>query len=332
MPMPKATAAAATRRSVLAALPAAGALALPFGPARGAAWPERPVRVIVTFPAGTQTDILTRLYTPGLAQRLGQPVVVDNRGGGQGQIGIRAALAAPPDGHTLVMVGVSTGAGAPHMIKDLSYDPRRDILPIALIAEAPYLVVCDPRLPVRSLPELIAHARARPGQLNFGHGAPSRQIVGLLMARMAGIEVVDVAYRGQPEATNDTIGGRLSFTVADLGDALVQAREGRVRALAVTTAERSALAPDIPTVAETLPGFAMSVWFLLSGPAGTPPEVVRRVNAEVAAVMAEPELRARLAAQGMEVRGLPPERLREFLAEEIENWGRVVRLLGITPQ
>ena len=243
-----------TRRAALA-LPAAGAAAvgLPF-PAAQAAWPDRPVRIIVTFPAGTQTDILTRLYTPGLAQRLGQPVVVDNRGGGQGQIGIRAALTAPPDGSTLVMVGVSTGASAPHMIKDLSYDPRRDIVPIALIAEAPYLFICDPKLPVRNLPELIAYAKARPGQLNFGHGAPSRQIVGLLMAKMAGIEVTDVAYRGQPEATNDVMGGRLSFSVADLGDALVQAREGRVLELAVNTATRTAHAPDNPTVSETQPG------------------------------------------------------------------------------
>jgi tripartite-type tricarboxylate transporter receptor subunit TctC len=321
---------ATRRRTILAAAGAATTLARPN--AARAAWPDRPVRIIVTFPAGTQTDILTRLYTPGLAQRLGQPVVVDNRGGGQGQIGIRAALTAPPDGNTLVMVGVSTGASAPHMIKDLSYDPRKDIVPIALVAEAPYLFICDPKLPVRTLPELIAYGKARPGQLNFGHGAPSRQIVGLLMAKMAGIEVVDVAYRGQPEATNDVIGGRLSFTVADLGDALVQAKEGRVRALAVSTAERSALAPDIPAVAETLPGFAMSVWFMLSGATGVPPEVVRRLNADVSAVMAEPEMTAKLAPQGLEVRSLPPERLTEFLSGEIDNWGRVVRTLGITPQ
>jgi tripartite-type tricarboxylate transporter receptor subunit TctC len=316
-----------TRRTILAA---AAASALPR-PAL-AAWPDRPIRIIVTFPAGSQTDILTRLYAAPLSQRLGQPVVVDNRAGGQGQIGIRAALAAPADGHTLVMVGVSTGASAPHMIKDLSYDPRKDIVPIALIAEAPYLFISDPKLPVRTLPELIALGKARPGQLNFGHGAPSRQIVGLLMAKMAGIEVVDIAYRGQPEATNDTIGGRLSFTVADLGDALVQAREGRVRALAVSTAARSALAPEIPTVAETLPGFAMSVWFMLAGAAAVPAEVVRRVNTELSAVMAEAEMTAKLAPQGLEVRSLPPARLAEFLAGEIDNWGSVVRTLGITPQ
>lgn len=306
------------------------ALALPR--VARAAWPDRPIRIIVTFPAGTQTDILTRLYIPALAQRLGQPVVVDNRGGGQGQIGIRAALQAPPDGNTLVMVGVSTGASAPHMIKDLSYDPRRDITPIALVAEAPYLVVCDPRLPVRTLAELFAHAKARPGQLNFGHGAPSRQIVGLYMAKLAGIEVADVAYRGQPEATNDTMAGRLSFTCADLGDALGLAREGKLRALAVSTAERSGLAPDIPAVAETLPGFGMSVWFMLGGSSALPAEVVRRLNAEMSAVMAEPELRGKLAPQGLEVRSLPPERLRQFLSDEIDGWGRVVQALGIQPQ
>src|SRR5690606_37986858 len=137
-----------------------------------AAWPDRPIRIIVTFPAGTQTDILTRLYSPGLAQRLGQPVVVDNRSGAQGIIGVRAALAAPADGHTLLMIGVSTGASAPHMIKDLPYDPLRDLVPIALVANAPYLLICDPRLPVRTAAELFAYAKARPGQLTFGHGAP----------------------------------------------------------------------------------------------------------------------------------------------------------------
>jgi tripartite-type tricarboxylate transporter receptor subunit TctC len=319
-----------SRRALLAALPTAGLTALPR--TSRAAWPDRPIRVIVTFPAGTQTDILTRFYTAPLAQRLGQPVIIENRGGGQGQIGIRAALSAPADGHTLVMVGVSTGASAPHMIKDISYDPRRDLVPISMIAEAPYLFVCDPRLPVHSLAELIAYAKARPGQLNFGHGAPSRQIVGLLMARQAGIEVVDVAYRGQPEALNDTISGRLSFSVSDLGDALVQAREGRVRALAVSTAARSALAPEIPPVSDTLPGYSMSVWFMLAGAAATPPEVVRRLNGELATILADPELRARLAPQGLEVRSLEPAKLAEFLADEIENWGRVVRTLGITPQ
>jgi len=314
-----------TRRLLLGAMLAAPGIAR-------AAWPDRPIRVIVTFPAGTQTDILTRFYTARLAERLGQPVIVDNRGGGQGQIGIRAALAAPADGNTLVMVGVSTGASAPHMIKDLSYDPLRDLAPIALIAEAPYLLVCDPRLPVRSLAELIAYARARPGELVFGHGAPSRQIVGMMMAHMAGIQVLDVAYKGQPEALNDTIAGRVGFTFSDLGDALVQAREGRVRALAVSTRDRSALAPDIPAVAETLPGYNLSVWFMLAGPAGTPAPVVDRLNREVAAVLAEPELRARLNGQGFDIKDVPPAALRAFQAAEIENWGRVVRTLGLQAQ
>jgi tripartite-type tricarboxylate transporter receptor subunit TctC len=316
------------RRAMLVAVPAA--LAAPR--LARAAWPDRPLRIIVTFPAGTQTDILTRLYAAPLAERLGQPVVIDNRGGGQGQIGIRAALAAPADGHTLVMVGVSTGASAPHMIKDLSYDPLRDLQPVALVADAPYLLVVDPRLPVRSLAELIAYAKARPGQLNFGYGAPSRQIVGGLMAHMAGLEVTEVSYRGQPEALNDTAQGRLSYTFSDLGDALVWAREGRVRAPAVSTAERSPLAPEMPSVAETLPGFGLSVWFMLAGPIGIPPAVVQRLNTEVAAVLAEPSLRAKLAVQGLDIRQEDPARLRAFLAAEIENWGRVVKTLGIQPQ
>lgn len=314
------------RRGLLAA-----PLMLAAPTAARAAWPDRPVRIIVTFPAGTQTDILTRLYSPGLAQRLGQPVVVDNRSGAQGIIGVRAALAAPADGHTLLMIGVSTGASAPHMIKDLPYDPLRDLVPIALVANAPYLLICDPRLPVRTAAELFAYAKARPGQLTFGHGAPSRQIAGALMAHMAGIEALEVGYRGQPEATNECAAGRISYTIADLGEALVQAREGRVRALAVTTAERSPLAPDIPAMAETLPGYNLSVWFMLGGRAGIPQPVINRVNAALAEVMAQPELRQQLAVQGLEVRTMAPEALKDFMAAEVENWGRIIRTLNVQP-
>ncbi len=308
-------------------------LAAPLGLlAPGArAWPDRPIRIIVTFPAGTQTDILTRLYSVPLAQKLGQPIIIDNRGGAQGVIGIRAALAAPADGHTLLMIGVSTGASAPHMIKDLPYDPLRDLLPIGMVADAPYLLICDPRLPVHSTAELIAYAKARPGVLTFGHGAPSRHVAGSLMAKLAGMEALEVAYRGQPEATNDCAAGRLSYTIADLGEALVQAREGRVRALAVTTAARSPLAPELPALSETLPGYNLSVWFMLGAAAGVPQPVVNQINAALSEVMAEPGLRRQLAVQGLDVRSVAPDALRGFMASEVENWGRIIRLLDMHP-
>ena len=311
-----------------------GLLAAPLvlaAPTARAAWPDKPIRIIVTFPAGTQTDILTRLYAPGLAQRLGQPVIVDNRGGGQGVIGIRAALAAPADGHTLLMIGVSTGASAPHMMKDLPYHPLRDLVPIGLVADAPYLLICDPRLPVRNAAELFAYAKARPGQLTFGHGAPSRHVAGALMANMAGIEALEVAYRGQPEATNECAAGRISYTIADLGGAVVQAREGRVRALAVTTLGRSALAPEIPPLSDALPGYNLSVWFMLGAAAGVPPAVIARINAALAETLAEPGLGQQLAVQGLEIRTLAPDALKTFMASEVENWGNIIRRLNLQP-
>jgi tripartite-type tricarboxylate transporter receptor subunit TctC len=311
-----------------------GLLAAPLiltAPAARAAWPDKPIRIIVTFPAGTQTDILTRLYAPGLAQRLGQPVIVDNRGGGQGVIGIRAALAAPADGHTLLMIGVSTGASAPHMMKDLPYHPLRDLVPIGMVADAPYLLICDPRLPVRSAAELFAYAKARPGQLTFGHGAPSRHVAGALMANLAGIEALEVAYRGQPEATNECAAGRISYTIADLGEALVQAREGRVRALAVTTLGRSALAPEIPPLSDALPGYNLSVWFMLGAAAGVPQPVIERINAALAETLAEPSLGQQLAVQGLEIRTLAPDALKTFMAAEVENWGSIIRRLNLQP-
>ncbi len=314
------------RRSLLAA-PLVLAAATP-----ARAWPDRPIRIIVTFPAGTQTDILTRLYSQPLAQKLGQPIIIDNRSGAQGVIGIRAALAAPADGYTLLMIGVSTGASAPHMIKDLPYHPLRDLVPIGMVADAPYLLVCDPRLPIHSTADLIAYAKARPpGTLSFGHGAPSRHVAGSLMAKLAGFEALEVAYRGQPEATNDCAAGRLAYTVGDLGEALAQAREGRIRALAVTTGQRSPLAPDIPSLAETLPGYNLSVWFMLGAAAGVPQPVINQINASLTEVMAEPGLRQQLAVQGLDVRSLPPDALKTFMASEVENWGRIIRLLDLQP-
>jgi len=313
-----------TRRGLL------GTPALLATSAAQAAWPDKPIRIVVTFPAGTQTDILTRLYAPGLAQQLGQPVIVDNRGGGQGVIGIRAVLAAPADGHMLLMIGVSTGASAPHMIKDLPYDPLRDLVPIGMVAEAPYLLICDPRLPVRDAAELIAYAKARPGQLSFGHGAPSRHVAGGLMANMAGIEALEVAYRGQPEATNECAAGRISYTIADLGEALVQAREGRVRALAVTSAKRSAAAPDLPTVQEAgVPGFIATTWYGLAATGGTPRPVIDRLNAELRKVLADPEVRTQLAGQGIdEPAPGTPEQLGALIRSELVKWEKVVRASG----
>jgi tripartite-type tricarboxylate transporter receptor subunit TctC len=257
--------------------------------------------------------------------------VVENRPGGGFTIGLDLVAKAPPDGYTIGLGPVGAMAISPNMMAKLQYDIEKDFQPVALVTRGHMLLAVSPNLPVNSVAELIAYAKARPGQLSFGHGAPSRHVAGGLMANMAGIEALEVAYRGQPEATNECAAGRISYTIADLGEALVQAREGRVRALAVTTAKRSTLAPDIPALAETLPGYNLSVWFMLGGRAGLPDDVIARVNAALGQVLAEPALAQQLAVQGLEIRQLAPDALRAFMAAEAENWGNIIRRLNLQP-
>jgi tripartite-type tricarboxylate transporter receptor subunit TctC len=311
---------------------AAGAAALPASSriARAQAYPTRPVRVIVPFaPAGT-TDILARLIGQWLSERLGQQFVIDNRPGSGGNIGTEAVVRAPADGYTLLLVGGWNAINAT-LYDKLNFNFLRDIMPVASIGGAPYVMVINPSLPAKTVPDFIAYAKANPGRVNMasaGTGAPSH-VSGELFKMMAGVNMVHVPYRGGGPAVTDLLGGQVQVMFVPPPTSIEYIRSGKLRALAVTTATRSDALPDIPTVAEFVPGYEASNWYGLGIPKNTPAEIIDKLNKEINAGLADPKLRARLADLGGTVLAGSPADFGKLIADETEKWGKVVKFVGI---
>lgn len=316
-----------TRRHAFA-LPA---LLAPAAPARAqTGWPDRPFRVVVAFPAGSVTDSLVRQLVEPLSRELGQPVVVENRPGGSGVVGTLAARQAT-DGHTGIVLSVTNGALNTYLVRNLGYDPLRDFAQAGFLAMAPYLLVAPPNFPARDLAEFLEIARRRPGELTFSHGNASALIGTEQLSRMAGIRMLAVPVRGGPEALTEVMAGRIDCTLTDFAAGLAQVREGRVRALGVTTAEPFALAPDLPTIARTVPGYELIVWFGLALPSATATPAIPRLNAALRTVLGQPEVRERLSRLGFTPRASSPEEFRDFLQSEIANLTRLAREVGLEP-
>jgi tripartite-type tricarboxylate transporter receptor subunit TctC len=296
-----------------------------------AAWPDRPLRVIVPFPAGSITDAMMRTVADAWSQELRQPVVIDNRAGGNGVVGTQAAIAAPSDGSTFLAISVSTASLNPHVLKSLPYDPLRDLLPVGYLCDCPYMLATSTRLPATTLAEFLDLARRQPGQLTFSYGNQTAMICSALLGQMAGVQMLGVPYRGGAEALTDVVAGRISSTFTDFVNGPAQAKEGRVRALAVTSAKRFALTPELPPVAETVPGYDLSVWFGLAAPLNTPPAVIERANTTLNLTLAQPALRERLAQQGLAPKGTSPRDFGDFLRSELGVWGALVKRVGIEP-
>lgn len=298
-----------------------------------AAYPEKPVRLVVPFTPGSITDVVARALAQGLDSEFGQSVVVENRAGANGTVGTASAIRSEPDGYTLFMVGVSTGASNVSAFKSLPYDPRKDFAPIGLVAEAPFMLVSRGDLPVNNVKDLIDYAKANPGKLSYGYGSGSAQLCGAQVVSMGGFTATAVAYRGVPQAMTDLIGGVLDFTIADMVNGLQQAQSGRVKALGVTSKTRSPLAPDLPTLAEAgLPDYDLNVWFGVAAPAGTPSDVIARVNTALGNVLQSSSLQQQFATNGLTVRTSTPEGFRQLIASDIDKWGKVFVDAGLTPQ
>jgi tripartite-type tricarboxylate transporter receptor subunit TctC len=298
-------------------------------PVRAQAWPQRPVRVVVTFPSGGAPDILARLFAE--KAQLGQPVVVENVPGAGGNIGADRVAKAPPDGYQLVMGTVGTHAINGALYAKMPYDMVRDFAPVALVASTPNLLVVNNALPVRSVADLIAYAKANPDRLSFGSPGvgSSVHISGELFKSMAGVQMTHVPYKGRQFAIPDLVGGSIQLMFDNMPSALPMAREGKIRAVAQTGARRSPSAPDIPTVAEAgLPGFEATSWFALFAPAGTPRELVARLTAEVQRVYRLPESQEKLRQLGLDPILGGPDDLTRFQQAEIAKWARVVRESG----
>lgn len=287
-------------------------------------WPQGPIRFIVPFPAGSGTDVNARLIGERLSQAVGVPVVVDNRPGADGIIAAEAAARARPDGQTVFVTSNSTHASNPALKRKLPYDPIKDFAPVTLIGTAPLLVLVHPSLPIRSTQDLIAHAKAHPGKLSFGSGSASSRVGGEMFKTMAGIDMVNVSYKGNPQALADLVAGQVQVMFCDAGTALPQVQGNRVRAVAATSLKRAGALPDLPTVAESgLPGYEMVAWTAVFVPAGTPSVVISKLNARLVEILRSAEFRQRNSATTDLAPGTPQE-LGQFVVSEIDKWKRVV--------
>jgi tripartite-type tricarboxylate transporter receptor subunit TctC len=314
------------RRLSLALLVLAiGALA---GTASAAPYPDRPVKILVGFSAGGGTDVAARVMAQKLTDALGQSVVVENRPGASGMLAAEAAAKAAPDGYTLMMGSQTTLAVAPALYRKFGIDAARDFAGVAMAGVSPLVMVVHPSLPVQSVKDVIGLAKAKPGTLNFASGGlgTTPHMAGELFAIQAGIKMVHVAYRGEAPAINDLLGGQIPLIFANLSAVIGNVRAGSLRALAVTSAQRSASAPDIPTIAEVaLPGFDAATWFALVAPAGTPREIVKRINAEVTRIVAASEVQQRFADLGMTISAGTPDALDGYIKSEIAKWAKVIK-------
>ncbi len=319
--------AAMRRRSLFALL--AGTLAFSLGtPAMAQAYPNKPVRLVVTFPSGGAPDILARLFSE--KAQLGQPVVVDNKPGAGGNIGADFVAKSAGDGYTLVLGTVGTHSINGSLYEKMPYDMVKNFSPVSLIASAPNLLVVNNNVPVKTVPEFVAYLKANPDKLSFGSPGvgTSVHVSGELFKSMTGTKMTHVPYKGRQFAIPDLVGGSIQLMFDNMPSALPMAREGKIRAIAVTTAKRSSAAPDIPTIAESIPGFEATTWFAMFAPAGTPKPVVDRLNAEVLRVFRLPEVAERLKTLGLEAVLSSPEELATYQASEIVKWTKVVKESG----
>jgi len=306
-------------------------LLLSFTAVAHAQWPTKPVRFIVPFPAGGSTDVVGRLIAEHLRQGLGQSFVIDNRAGAGGTTGSDAVAKAAPDGYTMLIGTSSTHAIASGLYgAKLPYDQVKDFAPVTLLGSATILLVVHPSVAAKSVPELIALAKAKPGTLNFassGNGGVSH-LTGEYFKSLAGVEMQHVPYKGDTPMIIDLVAGRVSLAFGTAVAFLPYVQKGALNALAVTNAKPSPVAPNLPTVAATLPGFEALQWFGLLMPAGTPADIVAKLNAEVVKILKLPEVRERLQAMGIEIAGNSPEQFAAFMRSETTKWGRVVKDSG----
>jgi tripartite-type tricarboxylate transporter receptor subunit TctC len=298
------------------------------------AWPAKPIRLIVGFAAGGSTDVTARIIAQALSERLGQPVVVENRGGAGGNIGADAVAKADPDGYTLLMATSSTFAANPNLYKTLPFDVQKDFAPITVTAFIPNLLVVNPSVPANNVADFIAYLKANPEKLNFasaGNGT-SQHLSGELFNSLAGVRMTHIAYRGGAPAVSDLLGGQVQVIFAPLVEVIQQVRAEKLKALGITTAKRSPLLPEVPTILESLPGYEVALWNGLLAPAKTPPDIIDRINRATIEALRSPEVKAKLAEQGSEPVGNTPAEFKAFIDSELVKWRRLVEISGATVQ
>ena len=295
-------------------------------------WPSRPVTLVVPFTAGTTSDVLARGLTDHLAKAIGQPVVVENRGGAGGNIGAGVVAKAQPDGHTILFATTGPGATNRLMYKNLPFDPQKDFTPVVLVGKSPVIVVARPDAPVKGVAELIAYAKVNPDKLTAGFPGNGTlgHVTGLLLMQRAGITIGQLQYRGSAAIMTDLIGGHIDLAMDSMAAYVPNIKEGKLKALAIAGTARWADLPDVPTVSESgLPGFDASVWYALVAPTGTPPVVVAKLNAATNDFLATPEAKAMFAKLGVHAAGGSPADLAAFVTAELAKWGPIIQAAKI---
>ena len=314
------------------ALAVAATLAAAASEASAQAYPNRPVRILVPFPAGAGVDIVARMLGLPLTDLWGQATVVDNRPGAGGTIACELAAKAAPDGYTLLLGNISTFAMAPSLYKKVNYDPVQSFAPITLVNTSANVLVAHPSVPAATTQALIALAKAKPGQINYasaGSGT-SPHLAAELFKSMAGVDLVHVPYKGSPQALTDLLGGQTQIMFASLVSALPHIRQARLRALGVTSLKRAAALPDLPAISEAgLRGYDVSVWMGIVAPAGTPPAIIAQLNRQIGALLQSPDIRERLAVQGLEAASNSPAEFRTYIASEVRKWAVVIKQAGV---
>lgn len=303
------------------------------GPSSDSAYPTRPVRIIVPLTAGGPTDLLARIVSQQLSEKLGQPVIIENRPGGGSNIGADIVAKATPDGYTLFMGTSGPLSINASLYSKLAFNPATDFAPIALIASAPFVVATHPSLPVKSVKELIALARSKPGQLNYGAVSGSAaHLATELFKSMAGVDMVHIAYKGAAPATTDLLAGQIQLSFASTPGVMPSVKAGKLTALAVTSAKRTTQLPQVPTLAESgLPGYEASVWYGLVAPAKTPQAIIVRLNTEINKILMDPNTRQSLMANDFEPAGSTPEQFDAYMKSETVKWAKVVKSSGAKP-
>ena len=328
-----ATSAARRRVLALAATAAACAVALPLQ-AQPGAWPTKPVRLVVGYAAGGATDVIARLIAVKLGEQLGQPVIVDNRAGANSNLGAELVARAAPDGYTLYVYTIANTINAT-LYSKLGYDPVKDFDLIGLIAKIPNILVVNPALPIRSLADYIRYAKESKNGITFassGSGS-SIHLSGEMFKMRSKLNMLHVPYKGSAPAVTDLIGGQVDSMFDNTPSALPHVKAGKLRAIAITSAQRSALLPEVPTMIESgYPGFDVQSWFALSAPAGTPPAIIEQLNAALNKVLAQPDVRQRLAEMAATPAGGTPEGARKFAGAEMQRWREVVKAAGVSAQ
>ncbi len=295
-------------------------------------YPNRPVRFIVPFTAGSATDVVARTVGQNLSEALGQPIVVDNRAGANGTIGAELAAKSPKDGYTVLISTNTPSAAAPSLMKKINYDPVKDFAPIARVGTIAFVLVTSPSLPAKNMAELIALAKKQPGKFTAGSGSAGSLVPIFMLQQMAGIELTHVPYKSIPPALTDVIGGQINMVYADMVNGAPQVKSGKLRGLGVTSRKRDPLLPDVQAIAETVKDFELIAWFAMFAPAGTPQPIVDRLSSEAEKILARSDVRERFAVLGIQVDPMKPAELGKFQKSELEKWAQLAKAANIIPE